>query len=123
MILDGKRILITGGTGSLGKVLVRRILSGELGNPQKLIVFSRDEAKQHFMRLDYLQKAGVKDLPSEMVKKTTDALVAFMQTDLGKRTFYDLYGVTAFRPTSDSNYDGVREMLKKLGKSAAELTQ
>ena len=50
-LLTGKRILITGGTGSLGKVLVRRLLSGEMGNPAKVIVFSRDEAKQHFMRL------------------------------------------------------------------------
>ena len=54
MILEGKRILVTGGTGSMGKVLVRRILSGELGHPGKVIVFSRDEAKQHDMRLSYL---------------------------------------------------------------------
>ena len=47
-------MLITGGTGSLGKVLTRRILSGERGTPRKVIIFSRDEAKQHYMRLDYL---------------------------------------------------------------------
>src|SRR6187401_1530040 len=52
-LLDRKRILITGGTGSLGKVLVRRLLGGELGMPEKIIVFSRDEAKQHYMRLAY----------------------------------------------------------------------
>jgi len=51
--LDGRRVLITGGTGSLGKVLIRRLLSGELGLPSKLIVFSRDEAKQHYMRVEY----------------------------------------------------------------------
>ncbi|HYC49941.1 MAG TPA: polysaccharide biosynthesis protein [Gemmatimonadaceae bacterium] len=56
-ILDGKRILITGGTGSLGKTLVRRLLTNEMGRPAKIIVFSRDEAKQHYMRLDY-QHAG-----------------------------------------------------------------
>ena len=28
-----KRILITGGTGSLGKVLVKRLLGGEMGDP------------------------------------------------------------------------------------------
>jgi UDP-glucose 4-epimerase len=28
-LFDGKRVLITGGTGSLGKILVRRLLSGE----------------------------------------------------------------------------------------------
>ncbi len=52
-LLDGKRILVTGGTGSLGKVFVRRLLSGQSGLPQKIVVFSRDEAKQHFMRLEY----------------------------------------------------------------------
>jgi FlaA1/EpsC-like NDP-sugar epimerase len=55
-MLDGKRILVTGGTGSLGKVLVRRLLTGEMGTPESVIVFSRDEAKQHFMRLAYLQR-------------------------------------------------------------------
>jgi len=49
-LLDGARVLITGGTGSLGQTLVRRLLRGELGVPQKLIVFSRDEAKQHAMK-------------------------------------------------------------------------
>lgn len=61
MILENKCILITGGTGSLGKVLVRRLLSGELGNPSRVIVFSRDEAKQHAMRMDYLNKKAATD--------------------------------------------------------------
>ena len=58
---ESKRILVTGGTGSLGKVLVRRLLSGEEGLPKKIIVFSRDEAKQHFMRLDYQHNASATD--------------------------------------------------------------
>jgi FlaA1/EpsC-like NDP-sugar epimerase len=57
MIFENKSILVTGGTGSLGKVLVRRILSGEMGRPKKLIVFSRDEAKQNDMRMVYLQRS------------------------------------------------------------------
>jgi FlaA1/EpsC-like NDP-sugar epimerase len=52
-VLDGKRILVTGGTGSLGQVLVRRLLSGSAGTPKRVTVFSRDEAKQHLMRLSY----------------------------------------------------------------------
>jgi UDP-glucose 4-epimerase len=52
-IFDKKAVLITGGTGSLGKALVRRILSGEEGEAKKVIVFSRDEAKQHYMRVEY----------------------------------------------------------------------
>lgn len=59
MYLDKKRILITGGTGSLGKVLTRRILSGQLGTPQSVVVFSRDEAKQHEMRMEYLNRRAV----------------------------------------------------------------
>jgi FlaA1/EpsC-like NDP-sugar epimerase len=51
--LAGKRVLVTGGTGSLGQALVRRILTGELGIPEKVVVFSRDEAKQHEMRLKW----------------------------------------------------------------------
>ena len=51
---DGQRVLVTGGTGSLGQKIVHRILSGERGTPQKLTVFSRDETKQHYMRLSYL---------------------------------------------------------------------
>jgi FlaA1/EpsC-like NDP-sugar epimerase len=58
---EGKKILVTGGTGSLGKVLVRRLLSGEMGQPEKVIVFSRDEAKQHFMRLDYQHRTAATD--------------------------------------------------------------
>ncbi len=53
MILDGKNILVTGGTGSLGQTLVRRLLRGDLGQPEKIVVFSRDEAKQHDMRVAY----------------------------------------------------------------------
>ena len=51
--LENKRILVTGGTGSMGQTFVRRVLSGELGTPRKVIVFSRDEAKQHDMRMSY----------------------------------------------------------------------
>lgn len=59
--LEGKRILVTGGTGSLGKTLVRRLLSGEKGLPERITIFSRDEAKQHFMRLEFLQKTVATD--------------------------------------------------------------
>lgn len=60
-IFEGKTVLITGGTGSLGKVLTRRLLSGSNGTPKKIIIFSRDEAKQHYMRVEYQQKNRVTD--------------------------------------------------------------
>ena len=60
-ILADKTIVVTGGTGSLGKVLTRRLLSGTAGTPKKIIIFSRDEAKQHFMRMEYLHKIKATD--------------------------------------------------------------
>ncbi len=55
-LLENKRILITGGTGSLGRVLLRRLLTGEQGWPQRITIFSRDETKQHSMRMEYLNR-------------------------------------------------------------------
>lgn len=59
--LEGKRILVTGGTGSLGQTLVGRLLTGEMGKPAQITVFSRDEAKQHYMRLDFMHKKAATD--------------------------------------------------------------
>lgn len=61
MIFEGKHILVTGGTGSLGRTIVGRMLTGELGQPRAITVFSRDEAKQHHMRLDYLHAGRATD--------------------------------------------------------------
>ena len=61
MMLEGKTIVVTGGTGSMGKTIVRRMLSGEKGTPHKIIVMSRDEAKQHDMRMSYLHKLVATD--------------------------------------------------------------
>ena len=60
-ILQDKTVLVTGGTGSMGRTFVRRALTGEYGKPRKIIVFSRDEAKQHEMRMSYLQRAAATD--------------------------------------------------------------
>lgn len=54
MRLDGKRVLVTGGTGSLGQRIVERLLAGDAGDVASVIVLSRDEAKQHDMRLRLL---------------------------------------------------------------------
>jgi UDP-N-acetylglucosamine 4,6-dehydratase len=48
--LDGKSILVTGGTGSFGRRFVRTVL--QRYEPKKLIIFSRDEMKQYEMRQD-----------------------------------------------------------------------
>ncbi len=50
--MNNKSILITGGTGSLGKQLVRRIYL-EYPNVKRLVVFSRDEQKQFQMAQEF----------------------------------------------------------------------
>lgn len=47
-MLDGKTILVTGGTGSFGNQFVKYVL--ENYNPKKIIIYSRDEYKQFIMR-------------------------------------------------------------------------
>ena len=50
--LSGKSVLITGGTGSLGKALTQYILQKH-SEVKRLIVFSRDEQKQFEMAQEY----------------------------------------------------------------------
>lgn len=50
-MFDYKKILITGGTGSLGNALVKKICTDY--KPTKLIIFSRDEYKQKIMAEKY----------------------------------------------------------------------
>lgn len=47
-MLNDKTLLITGGTGSFGKMLVKTILARY--QPRKLIIYSRDELKQYEMQ-------------------------------------------------------------------------
>ena len=53
--LNNASVLITGGTGTLGKSLVRRLLSSDY-NIKRLVVFSRDEQKQFQMAQEFPNK-------------------------------------------------------------------
>ena len=46
-MFDGKSVLVTGGTGSFGQKFIETVL--DRYSPKRLIVFSRDELKQHEM--------------------------------------------------------------------------
>ena len=87
-MINGKRILVTGGTGSLGKVLIQRLLSGTDGTPAKVIVFSRDEAKQHYMRVEYQHKKAPTD---EIIYRNFQELLDFRIGDV--RDYHSLCSV------------------------------
>jgi FlaA1/EpsC-like NDP-sugar epimerase len=93
MFLKDKRVVVTGGTGSLGKVLVRRLLKGELGLPRQITVFSRDEAKQHQMRLAFQHKRTATD---EVIYHNFEQLLQFRIGDVR-----DLHSVSTVMRDAD----------------------
>lgn len=79
MNLEGKKVLVTGGTGSLGKKLVKRLLAGGCGTPERVTVFSRDEAKQHYMRLGFLEQTAATD---DVIYRTAKDILRFRIGDV-----------------------------------------
>lgn len=59
-MFSDKYVLITGGTGSLGNALTERLLK-ERNPPEHIVIFSRDEAKQHAMRLHFQNISAATD--------------------------------------------------------------
>lgn len=84
-MFEGKKILVTGGTGSMGKTFVQRVLSGAYGTPKKVVVLSRDEAKQHEMRMDYLHQRVTTD---EVIYRNFNNVLVFRIGDV--RNFSDI---------------------------------
>ena len=62
-IINGKNILITGGTGSFGYQIVKELRQYR---PKKIIIFSRDENKQHIMK---------QELHDEKISKITTYVI------------------------------------------------
>ena len=81
--VEGKNVLVTGGTGSLGQAVVRRLLTSELGKPARITVLSRDEAKQHEMRLSYLHR---RDATDDVIYRNFRDLLRFRIGDMRDHT-------------------------------------
>jgi len=91
MIFQNKTILITGGTGSLGRNLVNSIMTGKFGKPKRVIVFSRDEDKQYSMELEW-----------KNLKVATDDVF-----------YYDADEVLSFRIGDVRDYESVVRAVKE----------
>jgi len=56
-MLNNKVVLITGGTGSFGKKFLEMVFTNY--NPNKVIIYSRDEYKQSVMKAEYADKVDM----------------------------------------------------------------
>ena len=75
--VDGKTILITGGTGSFGRACVKRLLTKH--KPKQVRVFSRDELKQwdmqHELKNDPRLRFLIGDVrDAQRVKRATEGV-------------------------------------------------
>lgn len=57
-ILDNSSVLITGGTGSLGKALLSEILTST--KARRIVIFSRDELKQYNLRAEFKNDSRIR---------------------------------------------------------------
>lgn len=62
-----------------------------------------------------------KEMPEEMKNVIVEAFLKFIETPDGKVAFKKIYGVDGIKRASDAEYDQVRNMLRALGKDAADL--
>jgi phosphonate transport system substrate-binding protein len=62
-----------------------------------------------------------KNLPEDVKAKLKQAFLDMVKSPEGKEAFKSVYGVTEIEPATDRDYDSVREMLAKIGKSPDEL--
>jgi len=56
-----------------------------------------------------------KDLPADMTEKIINALLKYVKTPAGSKALYDIYDVRGLIRTKDSDYDGLRKLLRQEG--------
>lgn len=54
-----------------------------------------------------------KDMDEEMKEKVIDALLKYVATPEGEASLYEIYDIRGLIPTKDSDYDGLRKMLRE----------
>jgi len=60
-------------------------------------------------------------LPDVIKTKLVGAIMEFARTEKGRNALYNLYNITGFTTGNDSDYNGVRRVIKSLGKSVEEM--
>jgi phosphonate transport system substrate-binding protein len=64
-----------------------------------------------------------RDFPSAMKVRIVQALIEFAKSPEGKPVMINLYGIEGLLPARDTDYDGLRQMLKEQGMDVEELVR
>ena len=127
-IIDGKNILITGGTGSFGRQLVKEISNL---SPQKVVVFSRDEDKQYTMRQDLADEKISKRLSfvigdirdyERFYSATKDMDIIFHAAALKQVPTVELYPYEAVKTNILGTYNIVRAAVARKVKNVISIS-
>lgn len=65
-MFEDNRILITGGTGSFGKTIVKELVNLDV---KEIIIFSRDEKKQYDMKFEFFDQSNLKFVVGDVRNK------------------------------------------------------
>lgn len=114
-IIEGKTLLITGGTGSFGNSVVGKFMEY---NPKKIIIFSRDEKKQFDMRNEYdnrLLKFVIGDVrDKESVEKVMDGVdYVFHAAALKQVPTCELFPIEAVSTNILGAYNVIEQAVRK----------
>ncbi len=122
MNLLGKKILIFGGTGSLGRALVRR-----LSTDNELILFSRDEAKHWTIKNRLTHKNNVKFVVGDIrdAARVEEALLRFNPDSAIIASALKQVDTCELSPyeSVQSNILGIRNVVDAITRQADRLTQ
>jgi len=127
-IIDGKNILITGGTGSFGRQLVKEISNL---SPQKVVVFSRDEDKQYTMRQDLADEKISKKISfvigdirdyERFYSATKDMDIIFHAAALKQVPTVELYPYEAVKTNILGTYNIVRAAVARKVKNVISIS-
>jgi phosphonate transport system substrate-binding protein len=64
-----------------------------------------------------------KDMDEHMKEKITNALLKFVATKKGQKALFDIYDIVGLIPTKDSDYNGLRKVLKEQNVSFEKLVK
>ncbi len=64
-----------------------------------------------------------RELPVDLVEKITTGFIKFSLTEEGKKVLGELYSIDGFKQASDSDYDGLRNIIRLLGKDLEEFVK